>query len=227
MIVSVRCRRGTASSEPSLLGFAEPGSRVRAHQQERLARLISRSLTGWGGVHAGYLGPRVRGYGDQPQDEQEQQNQQHPEELPNRMPLLCGPRGLRRPRPPDPGSTQGTARWASWAGCGRPGSGSGRAEGTAPASVSLVHVPTGSASRECVPAPPAGGRVRTASRDPRRGPGRHVSKGTWGEVALFCLLSAPDSGARRRGFSTEAAGTAHTGRDLPQVPSPQADRKAS
>ncbi len=57
--------------------------------------------------------------------------------------------------------------------------------------------------------------------------GRHVSKGTWGEVPPR-FLSAQRAGVqpRRRGFSAEAAGTAHTGRDLPRknLPRQQTER---
>jgi hypothetical protein len=52
--------------------------------------LISWSLTGWGGIYPGDLGPRVRGYPDKPQDHQQQQDQQHPEDVADRMPPLGG-----------------------------------------------------------------------------------------------------------------------------------------
>src|SRR4029453_1792830 len=88
-----------AGSQPPLLGLAKPGARIRTNQQESLARLISGTLAGWGRVNAGDLGPGVCGDRDQPKDEQKQQNQQHAEELPNRMSLLWAPRPLRRRRP--------------------------------------------------------------------------------------------------------------------------------
>ena len=80
-----------------------------------------------------------------------------------------------------------------------------REEGTAPASaVSLVRRSRmGPASHVSVRAPPAGGRARKASRDPHRG---------WETCQQRYLGGVP---ARRRGFSTQGAGTQHTGRDLP------------
>src|SRR5207342_807567 len=102
--------------EPPLLRLAHPSAGVRTHQQECLARLISGPLTGWRGIDAGDLRPRVCRYADQPQDEQEEQDQQHPEELPNWMSLLCGPCRLRRHRPAwSTGSARRAGRWGFWA----------------------------------------------------------------------------------------------------------------
>ena len=69
----------------------------------------------------------------------------------------------------------------------------------------------GSALRGSVPAPPAGGRARTASRGRRRGSETCQQSYLGEKCGPATGLPAP-----RRGFSLDAVGTADTGRDLPQ-----------
>ena len=103
------------------------------------------------------------------------------------MSLFARLGGLRGSRPAcTTGSTRRGRRVVVPAGVARPGSGWERAERTVPGSaVGLLHSPTGLALLGCVPAPPAGDRVRTANRDPRRG-SETYRKGT--------CASFPDSG---------------------------------
>ena len=168
----------------------------------------------------GRFGSRRTQDGDQPEDEQEQQNQQHTEELPNRMPLPWSPRKLRRRGP------AGSSRTAGWSGRQVPGeavrfgwggSGSTRGEYGAAGGRARHHA---SAFRLRL--------LAVASVQPVEilvAPGRHVSKGTWRCSHLFLLLSAPDP-ARRRAFSAEPQAPNILAGIFPQIPSP-ADRKAS
>ena len=154
-------------------------------------------------------------------DEHQEHDQQHPEEVPNRMSFLCRPCRLWRHRPACPPGPRGGP------GGGDPGRGGavrsrgpGPAGDTAPGPVVRLarHSRRDSASHGSVRAAPADRHARTTSRDPRRAPE------TCQQRYLGIRVRLP---ARRRGFSIAAAGTADTGRDLPPVPSPTADRKAS